>query len=86
MSYPKGEPVNSATSALAAIIGVGGFALLIGGFLVYAISLPWLLWSGARSLRRQATALERVADAVEQANRGGRDEVRELDLARRNRA
>ncbi|MGH9411307.1 MAG: hypothetical protein ACRD1V_17875 [Vicinamibacterales bacterium] len=76
----------NASTVLAGLIGVGGFALIaIGGF-VYVISLPWLLFSGARSLRRQATQLERIADAIEHANRGGRDEVRELELARRRQA
>lgn len=62
------------------------FLLMLVGCAVYLVSFPWLLFSGARSLRRQARQLERIADAIEHANRGERDEVRELELARRNRA
>lgn len=77
--------MQDSATALAALLGGGMFlAIAIGGF-AYLLTLPWALWSGVRSLRRQAQALERLADATEHANRGGRDEFRDLELARRTR-
>lgn len=68
--------------------GAAGILLIVAvvGAYVLLFLTPWMTFSIMRSVKRQAQQLERIADAIEHANRGGRDEVRDLELARRNRA
>ena len=64
------------------VIAVVGLLTAIGLY----FWIPFNVWRLARNAARIAAQLERLADAHEHAARGGRDEVRELELARRTRA
>lgn len=76
------ELIGSLLGGALGLIAVVGLLTAIGLY----CWIPFNVWRLARNAAKIAAQLQRVADALEHANRGGRDEVRELELARRTRS